>query len=94
MGVNGVTGDYSRGAAGFWIEKGQIAFPVSEMTIAGNLKDMFARLSPPTISNSRPARCADLAHRRHDGGRRLSRPLRRPRETTRSEQVESVGINK
>ncbi|HZT87133.1 MAG TPA: metallopeptidase TldD-related protein [Stellaceae bacterium] len=44
MGVNGVTGDYSRGAAGFWIEKGQLAFPVSEMTVAGNLKDMFARL--------------------------------------------------
>ena len=37
-------GDYSRGAAGFWIENGQLAFPVSEMTIAGNLKDMFARL--------------------------------------------------
>jgi len=46
MGVNGVTGDYSRGAAGFWIENGQIAFPVSEVTIAGNLKDMFARLTP------------------------------------------------
>ena len=45
MGVNGVTGDYSRGAAGFWIEKGAIAFPVSEMTIAGNLKDMFLRLA-------------------------------------------------
>jgi PmbA protein len=44
MGVNGLTGDYSRGAAGFWIENGQIAFPVSEMTVAGNLKDMFARL--------------------------------------------------
>jgi len=44
MGVNGVTGDYSRGAAGFWIENGEIAFPVSEMTVAGNLKDMFARL--------------------------------------------------
>ena len=44
MGVNGVTGDYSRGAAGFWIEKGEITFPVSEMTVAGNLKDMFARL--------------------------------------------------
>ena len=41
MGVNGVTGDYSRGAAGFWIENGKIAFPVSEVTIAGNLKDMF-----------------------------------------------------
>ncbi|HJU17927.1 MAG TPA: metallopeptidase TldD-related protein [Stellaceae bacterium] len=44
MGVNGVTGDYSRGAAGFWIENGAVAFPVSEMTVAGNLKDMFARL--------------------------------------------------
>jgi len=46
MGVNGVTGDYSRGAAGFWIENGQIAYPVSEVTIAGNLKDMFASLVP------------------------------------------------
>ena len=46
MGVNGVTGDYSRGAAGFWIENGQIAFPVSEVTIAGNLKDMFLHLTP------------------------------------------------
>jgi PmbA protein len=44
MGVNGITGDYSRGAAGFWIENGAIAFPVSEMTIAGNLKEMFARV--------------------------------------------------
>jgi PmbA protein len=46
MGVNGVTGDYSRGAAGFWIENGEIAFPVSEVTIAGNLKDMFQHLTP------------------------------------------------
>ncbi len=38
------TGDYSRGAAGFWIEGGQIAYPVAEMTIAGNLKDMFLRM--------------------------------------------------
>ena len=44
MGVNGVTGDYSRGAAGFWIEKGELAYPVSEMTVAGNLKDMFLNL--------------------------------------------------
>jgi PmbA protein len=44
MGVNGITGDYSRGAAGFWIDHGEIAFPVSEMTVAGNLKEMFARL--------------------------------------------------
>ncbi|MSO65588.1 MAG: TldD/PmbA family protein [Alphaproteobacteria bacterium] len=46
FGINGVTGDYSRGAAGFWIEKGQIAYPVSEITIAGNLKGMFRRLIP------------------------------------------------
>ncbi len=45
MGVNGVTGDYSQAAAGFWIDKGQLAFPVSEMTIAGNLKDMFMNIT-------------------------------------------------
>jgi PmbA protein len=44
MGVNGVTGDYSRGTSGFWIENGEITFPVSEMTVAGNLKEMFLRL--------------------------------------------------
>jgi PmbA protein len=44
MGVNGLTGDYSRGAAGFWIENGAITYPVSEMTVAGNLKDMFLRM--------------------------------------------------
>lgn len=46
MGVNGVTGDYSRGASGFWIENGKTAFAVSEVTIAGNLKDMFRNLTP------------------------------------------------
>ncbi|MEJ0062592.1 MAG: TldD/PmbA family protein [Alphaproteobacteria bacterium] len=45
MGVNGVTGDYSRGASGFWIENGRIAHAVNEMTIAGNLLDMFQRLT-------------------------------------------------
>ncbi len=45
MGVNGVTGDYSRGASGFWIENGEIAYPVSEITIAGNLKEMFAHVT-------------------------------------------------
>lgn len=44
MGVNGVTGDYSRGAGGFWIENGVITHPVNEMTIAGNLKDMFLNM--------------------------------------------------
>ena len=46
MGVNPVTGDYSRGAAGFWIENGKVAWPVSEITIAGNLNDMFLALEP------------------------------------------------
>ncbi|WBY01450.1 metalloprotease PmbA [Ramlibacter tataouinensis] len=41
QGVNYVTGDYSRGASGFWVENGEIAYPVQEITIAGNLKDMF-----------------------------------------------------
>jgi PmbA protein len=46
MGVNQVTGDYSRGAGGFWIENGQRTFPVSEVTIAGNLLDMYRGLTP------------------------------------------------
>ena len=41
QGVNGVTGDYSRGASGFWVENGVIAYPVHEITIAGNLKSMY-----------------------------------------------------
>ena len=44
QGVNGVTGDYSRGAAGFWVEGGAIAYPVHEITIAGNLKDMLRNI--------------------------------------------------
>ncbi len=40
-GVNGVTGDYSRGASGFWVENGVVQFPVHEITIAGNLAEMF-----------------------------------------------------
>jgi PmbA protein len=44
-GVNLVTGDYSRGVAGFWVENGEIAYPVEEITIAGNLKDMFRRIA-------------------------------------------------
>lgn len=45
-GINMLTGDYSRGAAGFWIEKGELTYPVSEITVAGNLKDMFRRMEP------------------------------------------------
>nr|MBA2238755.1 metalloprotease PmbA [Lysobacter sp.] len=41
QGVNAITGDYSRGAAGFWVEDGQIRYPVDGITVAGNLRDMF-----------------------------------------------------
>lgn len=43
--VNGITGDYSRGASGFWIENGELSYPVNEITVAGNLKDMFMNLT-------------------------------------------------
>ena len=46
QGVDMVTGDYSRGASGFWIDNGELAWPVSEVTIASNLKDMFLRMVP------------------------------------------------
>ena len=45
-GANMVTGDYSRGASGFWIEKGQRTYPVSEVTIAGHLLDIFRTVAP------------------------------------------------
>ncbi len=45
QGVNTVTGDYSRGAAGYWVENGEFAFPVSEVTIAGNLRDMLRSIA-------------------------------------------------
>ncbi|MEE4378969.1 MAG: metalloprotease PmbA [Candidatus Competibacteraceae bacterium] len=44
QGINPVTGDYSRGAAGFWVEGGEIRYPVEEITIAGNLREMFAHI--------------------------------------------------
>ena len=44
QGVNIVTGDYSRGASGFWVENGEIQYPVEEFTLAGNLSDMYMNL--------------------------------------------------
>jgi PmbA protein len=44
FGINMVTGDYSRGAGGLWIEDGKLAYPVQEITIAGNLKEMFRNI--------------------------------------------------
>ena len=49
QGINSVTGDYSRGATGFWVENGEVQFPVNEITIAGNLKDMW--LGVETVGN-------------------------------------------
>ncbi|OWK24996.1 hypothetical protein AJ87_15595 [Rhizobium yanglingense] len=46
QGVNMLTGEYSRGATGFWIDNGELTFPVSEVTIASNLKEMFMRVTP------------------------------------------------
>ncbi len=65
MGVNGVTGDYSRGAAGFMIRDGAIAEPVAEITVAGNLADMFAHLAP--ASDLRFRRGTDAPTVRVDG---------------------------
>ncbi|WP_128254932.1 TldD/PmbA family protein [Falsirhodobacter deserti] len=50
--INSTTGDYSRGASGFWVENGQIAYPVNELTIAGNLRDMLMRITP--ANDARP----------------------------------------
>lgn len=62
QGVNGLTGDYSRGATGFWVEKGEIQFPVEEITIAGNLKDMFLgiRAVGNDINPNIASRCGSL----------------------------------
>ena len=59
FGVNLVTGDYSQGAAGLWIENGELAYPVEEITIAGNLKDMYRNIS--AIGNDLHFRSASAA---------------------------------
>jgi PmbA protein len=59
FGVNLVTGDYSQGAAGLWIENGELAYPVEEITIAGNLKDMYQNIS--AIGNDLTFRSASAA---------------------------------
>jgi PmbA protein len=55
QGSNTVTGDYSRGAAGFWIENGEIAYPVEEITVAGNLQQMFQDLEAVATDNDIPS---------------------------------------
>ena len=75
QGVNGVTGDYSRGASGFWIEGGAIAYPVHEITIAGNLRDIYRNIVAVggdfDSRGSHPLRLG--AHRRDDDRRRVER---------------------
>ena len=76
QGVNGVTGDYSRGVAGFWVENGAIAYPVEEITIAGNLKEIFAGIVAVGTDVVAPRLAAmrldpDRAH--DDRGRLMSR---------------------
>ena len=76
-GVNGVTGDYSRGASGFWIENGEITYPVSEVTIAGHLLPMFKSLVAGQRSGIPLWRQrADAAHRGPDAWRPLIPPTR------------------
>ena len=62
FGINGVTGDYSRGAAGLWIENGEIAHPVEEVTVAGNLRDIFRNivLVGKDIDVRRSTRCGSI----------------------------------
>jgi len=62
FGVNSVTGDYSRGAAGFWVEDGEIQFPVEEVTIAGNLKEMFQSIAAigRDVDTKRNIRCGSI----------------------------------
>ncbi len=55
--INPNTGDYSRGASGFWVENGEITYPINEMTIAGNLRDMLCRIIPANDAR------AHLSHR-------------------------------
>ena len=88
MGVNGVTGDYSRGAAGYMIRDGALAEPVAEVTVAGNLLEMFAshgcRLGPGVPARHR---FADGADRRDDDGGRLRLGGLRSRSWRRRLQV-------
>ncbi len=62
QGVNGLTGDYSRGASGYWVENGMIQYPVEEITIAGNLKDMFRQIVAvgEDINHNIATRCGSI----------------------------------
>ena len=70
QGVNGVTGDYSRGASGYWVENGVQAYPVHEITIAGNLKDMYRNIAAvgSDVDTRGGVRWIDPARRDDDRG--------------------------
>ena len=73
QGVNMVTGEYSRGATGFWIENGELAYPVSEVTIASNLKEMFLSMMPANdLDRNFGTAAPTLADRRNDPCRQLT----------------------
>ena len=78
QGVNYVTGDYSRGASGYWVENGVIQYPVEEITIAGNMRDMFQNIV--AIGNDQLTRGTKTTgfdfDRKYDGGRQLVFRLR------------------
>jgi PmbA protein len=59
--INATTGDYSRGASGFWVENGEIAYPVNECTVAGNLRDMLIARSPPPTTRGPSEPCRPVA---------------------------------
>ena len=62
FGVNTVTGDYSRGASGFWVENGEIQYPIEEVTVAGNLRDIFKNLAAVglDVDTRRNIRCGSV----------------------------------
>jgi PmbA protein len=64
--INPNTGDYSRGAAGFWVENGELAYPVNECTVAGNLRDMLMRITPANDARAYLSRGAVASCRRVD----------------------------
>ncbi len=85
MGTNLVTGDYSRGAAGFWIENGELTYPVSEVTIAGHLFDIFRTHDARERSCIQVRhQCADLARGGPDGCRPLTSAAKTRRLPTNS----------
>jgi PmbA protein len=73
--INATTGDYSRGASGFWVENGEIDYPVNECTVAGNLRDMLRTLTPANDARLAPKPRRPVAARRRIDDCRGLRPI-------------------